>query len=67
VDDISFQLKKDPFRPPGLMVLMKPPYPYDHGYFFPDEGRITFNGKFNADDDSALIGYMPEEEVCIKK
>jgi ABC-2 type transport system ATP-binding protein len=38
------------------------------GIFNPDEGSIRFNGKkFNADEDAARIGYMPEERGLYKK
>ena len=38
------------------------------GIFYPDEGTIQFNGKkFDADADSARIGYMPEERGLYKK
>jgi ABC-2 type transport system ATP-binding protein len=38
------------------------------GIFFPDEGRIIFDGKkFNPVSDAINIGYMPEERGLYKK
>ncbi len=38
------------------------------GIFYPDEGRITFNGKkFDPVNDIGSIGYMPEERGLYKK
>ncbi|MCX8019293.1 MAG: ATP-binding cassette domain-containing protein [Chitinophagaceae bacterium] len=38
------------------------------GIFFPDEGRIFFDGrKFNVREDVKKIGYMPEERGLYKK
>ena len=38
------------------------------GIFYPDEGEIFFDGKkFDPDNDSMKIGYMPEERGLYKK
>ena len=38
------------------------------GIFYPDAGSIIFDGKpFNANEDIAKIGYMPEERGLYKK
>ena len=70
VDDISFSVEKGSIfgllgpNGAGKTTLIR----MITGIFFPDEGHITFNGKkFNADNDSALIGYMPEERGLYKK
>src|ERR1700755_174041 len=70
VDKISFTLNKGSIfgllgpNGAGKTTLIR----MITGIFFPDEGSIFFNGKkFNADEDSALIGYMPEERGLYKK
>jgi ABC-2 type transport system ATP-binding protein len=70
VDDISFSLEKGSIfgllgpNGAGKTTLIR----MITGIFFPDEGNISFNGKkFDADRDSALIGYMPEERGLYKK
>ncbi|MEJ0083708.1 MAG: ATP-binding cassette domain-containing protein [Puia sp.] len=70
VDDISFSVAKGSIfgllgpNGAGKTTLIR----MITGIFFPDEGSISFNGKkFNADEDSALIGYMPEERGLYKK
>jgi ABC-2 type transport system ATP-binding protein len=38
------------------------------GIFYPDEGEIIFDGKkFDPTNDTAHIGYMPEERGLYKK
>src|SRR3954470_4576117 len=70
VDDISFTIEKGSIfgllgpNGAGKTTLIR----MITGIFFPDEGSISFNGKkFNADNDAALIGYMPEERGLYKK
>ena len=70
VDDISFSVEKGSIfgllgpNGAGKTTLIR----MITGIFYPDEGEITFNGKkFNADNDSSLIGYMPEERGLYKK
>ena len=70
VDDISFQVEKGTIfgllgpNGAGKTTLIR----MITGIFYPDEGNILFNGKkFNADKDSARIGYMPEERGLYKK
>src|SRR5664279_1042019 len=70
VDDISFSVEKGSIfgllgpNGAGKTTLIR----MITGIFFPDEGSITFNGKkFNADKDSGMIGYMPEERGLYKK
>jgi len=70
VDDISFSVGKGSIfgllgpNGAGKTTLIR----MITGIFFPDEGSISFNGKkFNADEDSSLIGYMPEERGLYKK
>jgi ABC-2 type transport system ATP-binding protein len=70
VDDISFQVEKGAIfgllgpNGAGKTTLIR----MITGIFYPDEGTILLNGKkFNADADSARIGYMPEERGLYKK
>jgi ABC-2 type transport system ATP-binding protein len=70
VDDISFTVEKGSIfgllgpNGAGKTTLIR----MITGIFYPDEGSILFNGeKFNADEDSARIGYMPEERGLYKK
>ncbi|HXB30980.1 MAG TPA: ATP-binding cassette domain-containing protein [Puia sp.] len=70
VDDISFTVEKGTIfgllgpNGAGKTTLIR----MITGIFYPDEGNILLNGKnFNADDDSARIGYMPEERGLYKK
>ncbi|HTB24710.1 MAG TPA: ATP-binding cassette domain-containing protein [Puia sp.] len=70
VDDISFAVEKGTIfgllgpNGAGKTTLIR----MITGIFYPDEGNILLNGKkFNADEDSARIGYMPEERGLYKK
>jgi ABC-2 type transport system ATP-binding protein len=70
VDDISFTVEKGTIfgllgpNGAGKTTLIR----MITGIFYPDEGTILLNGKqFNADKDSARIGYMPEERGLYKK
>jgi ABC-2 type transport system ATP-binding protein len=70
VDDISFSVKKGSVfgllgpNGAGKTTLIR----MLTGIFYPDEGRIQFDGKeFNPEKDSACIGYMPEERGLYKK
>lgn len=70
VDDISFTVEKGTIfgllgpNGAGKTTLIR----MITGIFYPDEGTIQLNGKkFHADDDSARIGYMPEERGLYKK
>ncbi len=70
VDDISFTVEKGTIfgllgpNGAGKTTLIR----MITGIFYPDEGNILLNGKkFNADEDSARIGYMPEERGLYKK
>jgi ABC-2 type transport system ATP-binding protein len=70
VDDISFTVEKGTIfgllgpNGAGKTTLIR----MITGIFYPDEGSILLNGeKFNADKDSARIGYMPEERGLYKK
>ncbi|HEY4936568.1 MAG TPA: ABC transporter ATP-binding protein [Puia sp.] len=70
VDDISFTVEKGAIfgllgpNGAGKTTLIR----MITGIFYPDEGSILLNGKkFNADEDSARIGYMPEERGLYKK
>jgi ABC-2 type transport system ATP-binding protein len=70
VDDISFKVEKGNIfgllgpNGAGKTTLIR----MITGIFYPDEGNILFNGKkFNADEDSSRIGYMPEERGLYKK
>ncbi len=70
VDDISFRVEKGAIfgllgpNGAGKTTLIR----MITGIFYPDEGTILLNGKkFNADEDSIRIGYMPEERGLYKK
>jgi ABC-2 type transport system ATP-binding protein len=70
VDDISFTVQKGAIfgllgpNGAGKTTLIR----MITGIFYPDEGEILLKGKkFNADEDSARIGYMPEERGLYKK
>jgi ABC-2 type transport system ATP-binding protein len=70
VDDISFRVDKGAIfgllgpNGAGKTTLIR----MITGIFYPDEGSILLNGKkFVADEDSARIGYMPEERGLYKK
>jgi ABC-2 type transport system ATP-binding protein len=70
VDDISFRVEKGAIfgllgpNGAGKTTLIR----MITGIFYPDEGSILLNGKkFVADEDSARIGYMPEERGLYKK
>jgi ABC-2 type transport system ATP-binding protein len=70
VDDISFTVDKGNIfgllgpNGAGKTTLIR----MITGIFYPDEGSILLKGKkFNADEDSARIGYMPEERGLYKK
>jgi ABC-2 type transport system ATP-binding protein len=70
VDDISFRVDKGAIfgllgpNGAGKTTLIR----MITGIFYPDEGTIQLNGKkFNADEDAARIGYMPEERGLYKK
>jgi ABC-2 type transport system ATP-binding protein len=70
VDDISFSVEKGAIfgllgpNGAGKTTLIR----MITGIFYPDEGSILLQGKkFNADADSARIGYMPEERGLYKK
>lgn len=70
VDDISFSVEKGTIfgllgpNGAGKTTLIR----MITGIFYPDEGTIQLNGKkFNADEDSTRIGYMPEERGLYKK
>jgi len=70
VDDISFTVERGAIfgllgpNGAGKTTLIR----MITGIFYPDEGTIKLNGKkFNADADSARIGYMPEERGLYKK
>jgi len=70
VDDISFQIERGSIfgllgpNGAGKTTLIR----MITGIFFPDEGKIIFNGKkFNPINDVINIGYMPEERGLYKK
>jgi ABC-2 type transport system ATP-binding protein len=70
VDDISFTVQKGTIfgllgpNGAGKTTLIR----MITGIFYPDEGSILLQGKkFNADEDSSRIGYMPEERGLYKK
>ena len=70
VDDISFNIEEGSIfgllgpNGAGKTTLLR----MITGIFYPDSGEINFNGKkFNALDDTAGIGYMPEERGLYKK
>jgi ABC-2 type transport system ATP-binding protein len=70
VDDISLTVEKG-----GIFGLLGPNgagkttlIRMITGIFYPDEGEIIFNGKkFDATNDVAMLGYMPEERGLYKK
>ena len=70
VDDISFSIEKGNIfgllgpNGAGKTTLLR----MITGIFFPDEGKILFDGKeFDPLNDIANIGYMPEERGLYKK
>ena len=70
VDDISFSLEKGNIfgllgpNGAGKTTLLR----MITGIFFPDEGKILFDGRpFDPLNDIANIGYMPEERGLYKK
>jgi ABC-2 type transport system ATP-binding protein len=70
VDDISFNIDKGSIfgllgpNGAGKTTLIR----MITGIFYPDEGRIIFDGKkFNPVNDVVHIGYMPEERGLYKK
>ncbi|MCW3116651.1 MAG: transporter ATP-binding protein [Chitinophagaceae bacterium] len=70
VDDISFSIEKGNIfgllgpNGAGKTTLLR----MITGIFFPDEGKIMFDGKeFDPLNDIANIGYMPEERGLYKK
>ena len=70
VDDISFNISRGSIfgllgpNGAGKTTLLR----MITGIFFPDEGRISFDGKkFNPEQDASGIGYMPEERGLYKK
>jgi ABC-2 type transport system ATP-binding protein len=70
VDDISFSIEKGSIfgllgpNGAGKTTLIR----MMTGIFFPDEGKIIFNGKkFDPLNDVINIGYMPEERGLYKK
>jgi ABC-2 type transport system ATP-binding protein len=70
VDDISFGLKKGSIfgllgpNGAGKTTLIR----MITGIFYPDDGEILFEGKkFDPNNDSMKIGYMPEERGLYKK
>jgi ABC-2 type transport system ATP-binding protein len=70
VDDISFNLEKGSIfgllgpNGAGKTTLIR----MITGIFYPDNGKIIFDGKpFDAINDAVKIGYMPEERGLYKK
>ena len=70
VDDISFDVEKGSIfgllgpNGAGKTTLIR----MITGIFYPDEGKITFDGKkFDPTNDVMHIGYMPEERGLYKK
>ena len=70
VDDISFSIEKGSIfgllgpNGAGKTTLLR----MITGIFFPDEGKITFDGReFDPINDIVNIGYMPEERGLYKK
>ncbi|MBM3416450.1 MAG: ATP-binding cassette domain-containing protein [Bacteroidetes bacterium] len=70
VDDISFSVEKGQIfgllgpNGAGKTTLIR----MITGIFYPDEGRIIFDGKkFEPVNDVSMIGYMPEERGLYKK
>lgn len=70
VDDISFSIEKGSIfgllgpNGAGKTTLLR----MITGIFYPDMGKITFDGKpFDPLNDIRLIGYMPEERGLYKK
>lgn len=70
VDDISFSIEQGSIfgllgpNGAGKTTLLR----MITGIFYPDEGEIIFNDKkFDPQNDSMMIGYMPEERGLYKK
>ena len=70
VDDISFNIKQGSVfgllgpNGAGKTTLLR----MITGIFYPDAGHILFDGKkFNPQEDTYSIGYMPEERGLYKK
>ncbi|RFS22680.1 ATP-binding cassette domain-containing protein [Chitinophaga silvatica] len=70
VDDISFSIQQGSIfgllgpNGAGKTTLLR----MLTGIFYPDEGKITFNGHpFDPEKDIQYIGYMPEERGLYKK
>src|SRR3954470_147514 len=70
VDDVSFSIERGSIfgllgpNGAGKTTLLR----MITGIFYPDEGEILFDGKkFDALNDIAHIGYMPEERGLYKK
>jgi ABC-2 type transport system ATP-binding protein len=70
VDDISFNIEKGSIfgllgpNGAGKTTLLR----MITGIFYPDSGKILFDGKpFNALEHASSIGYMPEERGLYKK
>src|SRR5438309_966372 len=70
VDDISFSVEEGSIfgllgpNGAGKTTLLR----MITGIFYPDEGEVLFHGKpFDAEQDIAQIGYMPEERGLYKK
>ncbi len=70
VDDISFSINRGSIfgllgpNGAGKTTLLR----MITGIFFPDQGKILFDGKpFDPEADTAHIGYMPEERGLYKK
>jgi len=70
VDDVSFSINKGSIfgllgpNGAGKTTLIR----MITGIFYPDEGKIIFDGKkFDPSDDIINIGYMPEERGLYKK
>jgi ABC-2 type transport system ATP-binding protein len=70
VDDVSFSLTQGSIfgllgpNGAGKTTLIR----MITGIFYPDEGNIQFNGrKFDPNNDTVQIGYMPEERGLYKK
>lgn len=70
VDDISLQISEGQIfgllgpNGAGKTTLIR----MINGIFYPDSGKIIFDGKpFDAQKDTSKIGYMPEERGLYKK